>query len=337
MSILLTIAIYLTSIEMFVNDFRDHKLSVAKFIASMIKGDIHSKFTNLESIQTHEFKEYYRIINRIYENEKYIRYIYTLYLNKEEEKLYYGVDASRLKNDTIWIESIDVSFSAFMKNDKLTIDFNYELRDSDFKVNIPNYGELKIRIQQSPAKAIFIGKEKILEVKNEKPFEVITKSGILNNENRVKEFSIPFFNSKEDFQLSFSQKGQPGSDPGSDFIDRPKQIEKIKNLIKFNSDFIDEEPTYKSYGSLLSAYSIIKDKDGSGVGVVIVDVESKEIDNFKHRFFTVVIVLSIIIFILTTILSLILAKYFTKPLEQLTTAVEKLSEGNFESKVEIKS
>jgi serine phosphatase RsbU (regulator of sigma subunit) len=336
-SLVMGLTMYLNSIDMFIDDFREHKLSIARFVANMIKGEKHQKFTTLESIKTHEFQEYFRIISRIYEKEKYVRYIYTLNLDQKNNKLYYGIDATRLDEDTIWIESLEISFSAYVKNSKLFIEYNYDIHADNFKVKVPNHGELEIKIIQSPSKKLFIGETEIFEVVQDNPLIVKTKSGILDRKNRFRDLFVDFFQKETNFYLSFTEKGSPGSDPGALFVEREMQEKKIKELISAGIDFIDEKPTYKTYGTLMSAYSVIKNSDGQGIGIVIVDVEDKEVEKFKRRFVVVVIAISIIVFIISTFLSLLLAKFFTQPLEVLTGAVENLASGNLETIVRIES
>ena len=77
-SSLLGYFMYQSSSERFFENFRDHKLSIARFISTAIDGDVHEKLTTPESSKDPHFLVYIRLLNTIWKQEKEVQYIYTL-------------------------------------------------------------------------------------------------------------------------------------------------------------------------------------------------------------------------------------------------------------------
>ncbi|MDX1957747.1 MAG: SpoIIE family protein phosphatase [Leptospiraceae bacterium] len=336
LSIVLGVTMYIYSIDMFIADFRTHKLSIARFIANSIKGEIHQNFNSHDKVKDPMFREYFRIVNGIYRQEITTKYIYTL--NYRDNKLTYGIDANIINSDTIWVESQLVSFFVFMKNGLVMIDYDYQLYKESFSIDLKDKGEIRIEINQKEnIKSVSVEGQEVVRIIQDEPMKGMVNSTLIDLTHRAATNRIKVHNQEVNFIMTFSEKNAPGTDPGAPFVESEEVQAKIIKLIKTNTDYIDEEPISNAYGYFLSAYAILKDNTGDGIGIVIVDVDSREISEFKSKFTIAAISISITTFILTIILSLLLAKYFTLPLEVLSEAVATLAAGDMDAVVKIDS
>ncbi|HMY65468.1 MAG TPA: SpoIIE family protein phosphatase [Leptospiraceae bacterium] len=335
LSIVLGLTMYTYSIDMFISDFRNHKMSIARFIANSIKGEEHRRFSSFQSVKDTVFLSYYREMSNILRQEATARYIYTLNYDRETEALTYGIDANPSYADTVWAESEAVSFYFIYSGEKFIIDHD-KSRVTDSKEIIIGGISNILRINQDTGD-VFLNDKKIFGVINRNPLQISTESGRLDRENRKRSVRVKINSDPVEFTLTFTEKDMPGTDPGAPFIEKEAVKNKIRRLIRTASEYIDEEPVQNAYGYFLSSYAVLKDSAGNGIGIVIVDIDSQEISEFKNKFTIVAISISTFTFVLTIVLSLLLAKYFTLPLEVLTKAVDDLASGNMETIVDIKS
>ena len=66
-------------------------------------------------------------------------------------------------------------------------------------------------------------------------------------------------------------------------MERDEIVRQIKNIIKSKADHVDREIVHNAYGSFITAFSTIKNGKGEGIGVVCVDINSREIDQFRRN------------------------------------------------------
>jgi serine phosphatase RsbU (regulator of sigma subunit) len=329
---------YNQSIGMFINDFRGHKLSVARFVATSIDGDKHEKFQSLKDFKNPDFKQYYRIIRNLHLRESDIHYIYTLNYNSEEDELYYAIDTDEAEYSTVWIESGDFSFKVFAKEENLLYQYSNKIYEENKSFSDIDGNKLQIQIINQEGKTkLLLANQEIFQVKSWEPFIIETKTGALHTEQRDGTATINIAGKLRTFSLSFTDRGSPGSDPGAVFIEDFELKEKVKKLIRTKTDYIDLAPIENSYGTFLGAYAVILNSKGEAKGIAVVDINASKIDEFKKKFTIVALTTSLIVFVLISIVSILLAKYFTLPLELLAKAVETLASGNLESYVEIES
>jgi serine phosphatase RsbU (regulator of sigma subunit) len=341
-SFVLSVVMYYISVNMFITDFKYHKLSIAKFISTYIDPEIHKKFNSNDIIKDITYNQYYRVIKKFYNQEINIRYIYTLNYDSKLNKLTYAIDSNSMDRDTIWIDSDFFSLNASIKDNIINIDYNSDIYKSNFLLPvIVSSGSEKMSFIFSDSKqkvSAYINSEIFFEINSiNDSLDLITNQLKLDNKNRLVESKI-FIRKKEiPVKFSYSSKVVKNSNPGMDYIESEENINKIIGILQSNEDYIDEEPTDSNYGSFLNAYSIIKDSLNLPVGVVIVAVDDKNISEFKKQFTIIGIIVFFITIIFSISVSLILANYFTKPLGLLINAVETLGSGNLEALVDISS
>ena len=120
-SSLLGYFMYQSSSERFFENFRQHKLSIARFISTAIDGDVHERMTTDESAKDPHFMMYVRLINTIWKQEKEVQYIYTLNYDRVKDHLYYVLDGNIPEQDIMWFETPSFAFDYYVdKNGRLT-------------------------------------------------------------------------------------------------------------------------------------------------------------------------------------------------------------------------
>lgn len=219
-SFLLGIFMHQLAYGMFQEDFKRHKISIAKFMSSVISGEDHASILSNKDMDNPNTQYYAGVIQKIYLNESSVQSIYTLNYNKEENTLYYALDV-RKANDYTMINS------------------------------------------------------------------------------------------------------------GKLFIAEPDQIKRLIEIIRNESkDSIDSNIESRNDGDLIQVYAKIFDRMGEATGIIVIEANTQQIDQFRKNMIIVALSLSLLTFCVTAIAAFILASYFTRPLEILSAAVDNLASGN---------
>ena len=109
---ILSLTIYLLSLNMFISDFRMHKLSIANFISKFLDPTEHVKFNSQDALNISKYNYYLNLLKSYYEQDKNIKYIYTLNYDTKKNKLTYAIDSNSIDRTTIWIDSNIFSLNA---------------------------------------------------------------------------------------------------------------------------------------------------------------------------------------------------------------------------------
>lgn len=329
-SILLGSFMYTASYDLFFTNYKKHKLSITKFIASAIEGENHAEFKSIDVQNRQDYKNYQRMINSIYRNEKEVRYIYTLNYIKSTDKLIYALDSDVAEKDQVWIETELFAYSFHVtKEGKMAVEYDLVEYTSDFTIDTAREGLTTHQFVYNGTEKIFrINNVDVLKVVSESPLIVETVAGKIDSLNRSEKFDFVVKDHTYNMLLSFSNKGSAGSDPGMEFVEKQEVIQSLKNMIHKNiPEEIDEDIIMNAYGNFLGAYAAIRDRSGNTVGIVVAEINSKEVQDFKNNISLVAFSISVFTFILTTLIAIFVARYFTKPLETLSSAVNNLAAG----------
>lgn len=330
-SLLLGIFMYQFAYKMFVENFKNNKMSIAKFISASIEGEEHQKITSAKDFANPVFLKYVNLLQRIYKTEPSVKYIYTLNYNPKTDNLYYAVDAISYDRDNLWVESEHFGYNLFVADDKkFTANFDYSLHTGKFEIPTKRVGNTIHEFFEKDGKNYLkINDQIVFEFISEDPLVALTKEGIINRENRFRTTSILLNNNLYPLKLSFSTKGLPASEPGTIYTEDPETVDRLIQIIRNKSVAeADKDITHSAYGKVMGAYSTIFDKEGNAVGIVILDINTKEIDEFRSQMAIIAFGLSFITFCATTIVAFFLAHHFTRPLEILSAAVNNLASGN---------
>ena len=335
-SCLLGFLLYRTSSDRFFNTFRAHKLSLARTISTAIDGNIHAGFTAPETMQGPDFKRYIGFISTIAKKESDVRYIYTLNLNPSDGKLYYALDGNIPPQDIMWFETPSLAFDYYFNSDGvLTVEYNYSFHTKDFTVDT-DVGAVKINlVNERDRKQVIIQGQPVFTILTVDPLSAHTPLGTCSKHDVVKSGPITINGRTMKCTVTYAPKNQPSSEPGQEFVERPEIISKMMDLLRNRRDHIEGESGRSAFGNFISAYSPILDSRGRGIGMVCVDVNSREVENFKRSILVVAIGVFIATFMLSVFLTVVLSRHFTRPLDRLMGGVNAIVRGDMEARVEV--
>ncbi|HPA70875.1 MAG TPA: SpoIIE family protein phosphatase [Spirochaetota bacterium] len=335
-SFLLGYMLYRTSSHMFFENFRAHKLSLARAISTALDPAEHSGFTSARSMNTTAYARSIRLVSTIAKKESDIRYIYTLNLNPADGKLYYALDGNIPPQDIIWFETPSLAFDWFIgKEGALTVEYNYSFFTNDFTVDT-DAGKIAIRMVNDPAKKqVLIQGTPMFTVRTADPLSADTPLGVCSKDTVVRTGDITINGKSLKCTFTYAPKNTPSSEPGQDFVESDDIIRKTLGYIREGKDHIDDKVQRGAFGSYITAYSTILDGNGRGTGIVCVDINAKEVDAFRRNILAVGIAVFFFTLILSTVLTIILSKHFTRPLARLMNGVNAIVRGDMNSRVEV--
>lgn len=317
-----------------VEKIRAYMLSVAQACAGAIDPVKHSSFKTIQSKSDPEYWRYFHYLNSIYTREKYISYIFTVNYDSEQDKFFYGVDGANAEIDKVWLESQLFGFSIYNNTSgQLTVKYDSTEYNSDFSIHTPN-GDVKIGINNKPKnKKILINDMEVIRVISDEPFVILSAGKDVHALNRYLKIQMPLFEKNEIFSITFSKKGEPETEPGTEYIISDSEMEKNRRIIRSGKDHVDEDAKLTSYGRDLTATALIKTADGNTIGLVVLYMESKTFKESKESFLTTAAIIFILTFLGTTLIGFLFASYIASPITTLNQAVEELTAGNLDAKV----
>ena len=108
-------------------------------------------------------------------------------------------------------------------------------------------------------------------------------------------------------------------------------------MIKNKQNYVDPEPIRNAYGEFISAYSTILNGRGEGIGIVVVDINSRDIAVFKRSILLVAVGVFIVTFLISTAFTVYISRHFTLPLAKLMEGVNALAAGDMTARVNVRS
>ena len=114
-------------------------------------------------------------------------------------------------------------------------------------------------------------------------------------------------------------------------------INQMIGIIKNKKDYVDSEIMRNAYGSFITAYSPIINSRGEGIGLVCVDINSKEVLDFRRSILLVAVAMAAITFVISTLFTIYLSQHFTQPLSKLMAGINNLAAGDMTTMVDIRS
>ncbi|MBN2159905.1 MAG: SpoIIE family protein phosphatase [Spirochaetes bacterium] len=337
-SCLLGFSLYKIASDKFFDGFLEHKQSVARFVSTAIDGDVHETLSTPEATGNPKYWRYITILNTTVRTEKNLRYIYTLNYDRKENRLYYVLDGNIPEQDIIWFEVEPFAFDLFIdKNGVLTVEYNYTFYKKDFTIKT-DAGKVNISFQNGPGKkGLVIGGTQVFTILSVNPLSAETPIGTVRRDDRVKTGAVSINGKPLECTITYSGKGEPSSYPGDEFVEKNDIIEKTIHIIKSKKDHVDREIVTNAYGSYITAYSPILNSRGEGIGIVCVDINSRDVDEFKWTIISVAIATFITAILISFFLTLLLSRHFTRPLMSLMGGVNTLAAGNMNAQVEVSS
>jgi serine phosphatase RsbU (regulator of sigma subunit) len=236
----------------------------------------------------------------------------------------------------MWFEVQSFAFDYFFdKEGRMTAEYNYTLYKEDFGIDC-DIGKVKISLGKGPdKKQLLINGKPVFTVLTVDPLSAETSAGICTRDDRVKAGPITINGKKMDCTMTYSGKGEPSSYPGNAFVEKKDVIAKTINLIKGKKNYVDREIVKNAYGEYITAYSPILNSKGEGIGIVCVDINSREVRDFRRSILLVAVAVSVVTFLISTAFTIFLSQHFTRPLAKLMDSVNLLSTGDMTTRVDV--
>lgn len=317
-----------------VDKLRAYMLSVAQACAGAIDPIKHSTFKSHEAKSDPDYIRYFHYLNTIYSREKYISYIYTVNYDPEKDKFFYALDGADAETDKIWLESELFGFSIYNNaSNQITVRYDSKEYNSDFSIQTSK-GMINIGISNKPRqKKIFINEIEVIKFISDEPLVITSANKEMHTLNRNLKIQMPIFDQNEILQITFSKKGEPETEPGTEYVVSETELEKNKRILKSGKDHVDEDTFITNYGKDITATAHIKNEEGVTIGLVILYMESKTFQESKESFLTTAAIIFILTFLGTTLLGFLFANYIANPISALEQGVTELAEGNLNTKV----
>lgn len=328
-------ALYRYTGDLYLRALVSGKESLARSIALSIDGDRHGSFNTLKSVSDREYRRYLKYLNGIRLKERYISYFFTINYDRKNDKLMYAVDADINPVDIIWISTEYFGLALSLGSDgKVRVKYNETNHTGGFDLDISGR---KVPVRIDPAGIIYIGDKELVRIVSKAPFEIEVSGRRLSILNREVYGNMNLNGKQVDLYCSFTGSGESQSMPGELYAESQDVIERCKSIIRSQNDTVVQRDVQTSiYGkNITSVYSIIRDGNGIANGLVVIEIFQEEIAKFKRSIILICIAVSALSFIVTILLTSILAEYIIKPVRELAAATLRVGEGDLDFTLEL--
>ncbi len=335
---LLGLVLYLSSQQLFHEQFLSEKLVLARTIAQSIDGDVHAGFTSPETTANPEYRRYLRYLNGVQAGDPYITYLYTVNFDEAAGELRYAVDGDILEADTVYIES--ESFALWFRHNTegvLEVVADETPHTGSFTLETAEGRRLDVDIgAKAGSPLVSIAGEPVATIVKTDPLVVETPAGTLDAATRELGAAVTLDGAPLELTFTFSGAGESASTPGSPFIDTTENLAVIHSLLREDRDYIEPSAHEDIYGSSLSAYAIIHGSRGNPVGMVEIDFYQRELAALyrvlRIRAMWVTLGAAVVIFAA----SLLLSQYLIAPLQRIASAVRSVADGRLDTRVTVR-
>lgn len=311
--------------------FKESKLALARALARAVDGAAHDRFRSLDSLQDPYYQRLLSYFRGIREQHPEIVYLYSLSYDTEQEVLLYGVDATDVPTDTVWIESEPVSFYINRVTDD-SLHLVYNERDQSDSFMALNGA----RIEYDPGdRLIEIDGVPLLRISQSSPLrlEILAadaKGVQVHAQNRIVSFkeNMEFQGGESvEWSLSFSAAGDPGSDPGSEYVDDEESVRLLLEQIQTGNDLVEDQLRVTSYGEYISARAVIRNA-GQVSGLLALDISVVAIEEFNRSLAFLSLGVFLVALLLSFALAIFLTRFINRPINALSQAVAAFGRGD---------
>lgn len=291
----------------------------------MVDGRKHSEFRSAESLKDPEFSRMLNALRITLKENHSLTFLYTLHYDARTDSFSYAVDATEVPHDLIWLESPEISLVYFIQDGRPAVRYDEQIHTADFGALVAgkNYA-----VSFDGPRLLVNGKQ-VLELEDPALLKVKTSAGSLMPGSAARTVQAGDL----EFYVTTSRKGEPGSVPGSPFVENQEVVSLLRKLIRENRDHVDDRITLNSYGEYLSGYGLIRDSSGRPVGVLGMDVSAVSIRNFRRELAISSLIVFAVTFLVIGAVSLSFAAAIIRPLLKLTRTVQQIGEGDLDARV----
>jgi signal transduction histidine kinase len=323
--------------DLYYNSFLEGKKQLIMSISSMIDGDIHKNITYENYKNKEYYRQYLRVFRDILENDKSIKWLYTINYNKNENQYNYIIDGTIAESDLFWFDSSELSFEIKNRNGKIYLVWNEIEHEKEFQLQIfESY--YKVLIENGN---LYINNKLIAKFIIGNNFTAIIDNQIINKNNSyINDNYLIIDKLSLKFDLNFVSKGDTTSLPNEIYF-----ISSLENSIfeKYYNNKYDKNFTYCystkgiENGDFLNIYQPIINSQNEITGYIILMVHMNKIVEFNKSIMTITSCIFIAGFILSFFLSLLISRQVTSPLNVIQKGVTELDRGNYDFTIQIKT
>ena len=320
--------------EKHLSSFRSHILSITQSTASILDSEKHTKIRQDESLDNPDFQYYYSYMNNIFRREDYMSFFYTLDYDKDSKKLYYGISSETYANNTIMVESKEIAFLIFIINNEVTyLSHNQFKYTSSFQFNYRGKNYKVSKVNENGITKIYVNDINILSISCLEICKEVTSNKDLDK-FQLWEASEDIKKNFRDMRFFHYPKNSP-IPPGGEYVDSEIEIDFLLELLQKGEDHSSKELRKTPWGETLNAYSIIKDKNFKPVGLVVIEVYGKEMQELSNDFKKITILIFFIIISITLIITYIFSNSIVRPILYLEKKLLEIGKGNYDIHVEL--
>lgn len=320
--------------EKYLSSFRTHILSIAQSTASIIDSEKHAKLSRDAGVDNPDFDYYFHFMNSIFRRENYISFFFTIHYEKSSNKFNYGIQSETYPNNTIWIVFKDLGFYFNIINNEIGfISHNKFSHKDGFEYN---YGGNKFKIEkrkENDISSIYINNIKVLSISCKDVCKELDNN-ITLDKNIDWEGSPNLKKVFDSLRFSHYTKNTPIM-PGDEYVDNEVEMDALRDILEKGRDYVENEIRSTPWGEILSAYSIIRDKNFQPNGLVVVEVYGKELQDLSNDFKKITILIFLVIISLTLIITYIFSSSIVKPILYLERKLKEIGKGNYDIQVEL--
>lgn len=335
-------SIFRQAYRLFLENFLEDKLALARSIADSINGDSLLSFTSPEALNDDLYTYYRRYLNEIKRDNRDISYLYAVIYDEKRGHHIYTIDANINESDTVWVEADPFALICRIEDATIKIEYDQKIYTGDFSIeHAENTIEVHF-IREGGTQSIYINEEPLFTIRSTEPLEIDTAAGVMSAQGDLADLSregtVRINNESIPIYLTLSLKGLPESIPGEPFNEHDREsIDLFNTLLSEDRDFISEEFEKTEFGDSLFIYSIIHDSRSTPAGVLGLEVWAREVTAYKRSILLVAGIVSVISFVLSVgIYLMVIENMVIKAVKKFSKGVAEIAIGNFDFHVNIK-
>jgi class 3 adenylate cyclase len=340
-SFVIGFSLYRQAYRLFLENFLNEKLALARSVADALDGGALTFFTSPEALKNDTYRYYQRYLYDIKTDNRDISYLYAIVYDESRGHHIYTLDANINKTDTLWVETDLFALICRFEDGAVRIEYEQKTYTDDFTMKVEEQ-PMQVRFErETGGERVYLDGMILFAITNTSPLTLDTPLGTMSESDDLeylsREGTVRIANVPVPLYLTLSLKGMPESIPGESYNEHdPESIEFLNELLAKDNDYITEEFEKTEFGDSLFIYSIIHNSGGRPMGVLGLEVWAREATEYRRSILLVAGIVSVIAFILSvTVYLFVTENMVVKAIKKFSKGVIEIARGNFSFHVNI--
>jgi class 3 adenylate cyclase len=340
-SFVIGFSLYRQAYRLFLENFLNEKLALARSVADALDGGALTFFTTPEALKNDTYRYYQRYLYDIKTDNRDISYLYAIVYDESRGHYIYTLDANINKTDTLWVETDLFALICRFEDGAVRIEYEQKTYTDDFTMKVEEQ-PMQVRFErETGGERVYLDGMILFAITNTSPLTLDTPLGTMSESDDLeylsREGTVRIANVPVPLYLTLSLKGMPESIPGESYNEHdPESIEFLNELLAKDNDYITEEFEKTEFGDSLFIYSIIHNSGGRPMGVLGLEVWAREATEYRRSILLVAGIVSVIAFILSvTVYLFVTENMVVKAIKKFSKGVIEIARGNFSFHVNI--